>query len=162
MGGSISVESEVGKGTTFSVYFPSVYRTPKEVSASDPSTPRGSERLLVVDDEGVIGAMLQDALTFAGYEVETCEFPAHALERMRQEPERFDLVITDLMMPELTGVDLARKIWELRADLPIILMTGYTEDLDEESSLALGFAKMLRKPVSLSALGQAVRAALDR
>lgn len=122
----------------------------------------GSERLLVVDDEGVIGAMLQDALTFSGYEVETWEFPLHALERVRMGPERFDLVITDLLMPELTGVELARKVWEVRPRLPIILMTGYSEAMEEQDAMAMGFAKLLRKPVSLAVIGQSLRTALDK
>ena len=71
-------------------------------------------------------------------------------------------LITDLVMPELTGMDLAKVIWELRADLPIILLTGYTETLDEESAREMGFAKMLRKPVPLSTIGQTVRTVLDR
>jgi CheY-like chemotaxis protein len=162
MGGSIHVESEVGRGTTFIVYFPSVHPVPTEASTVDLLTPRGSERLLIVDDESVIGAMLQDALTFAGYEVETYESPVRALERVRREPEHFDLLITDLVMPELTGMDLAKVIWELRADLPIILLTGYTETLDEESAREMGFAKMLRKPVPISTIGQTVRTVLDR
>jgi CheY-like chemotaxis protein len=106
--------------------------------------------------------MLQDALTFSGYQVETAEFPLLALERLRKEPERFDLVITDLIMPDLTGVDMAKKIWELRPGLPIILMTGYTEDLEEESAKEMGFEMLLRKPVSLSVIGQSVRAVLDK
>jgi PAS domain S-box-containing protein len=162
MGGSISVESEVGKGTTFQVFFPSVQQVPKEVAVSYLSNLKGSERLLIVDDESVIGAMLQDALTYAGYEVEACVSPVQALERLRHDPERFALVLTDLMMPEFTGVELARRMWALRAGLPIILMTGYTEDLDEDSARAMGFAKLLRKPVSLSVIGQSVRAVLDR
>jgi PAS domain S-box-containing protein len=162
MGGSINVESEVGRGTTFTLYFPSVHESPKETTAAIPAAPKGSERILVVDDEVIIGAMLQDALTFSGYEVEIAEFPLLALELLRKEPERFDLVITDLMMPELTGVDLARKIWELQPGLPIILMTGYTEDLEEDSAKEMGFEILLRKPVSLSVIGQSVRAVLDR
>jgi two-component system cell cycle sensor histidine kinase/response regulator CckA len=106
--------------------------------------------------------MLQDALTYAGYEVEVCVSPLQALERLRQDPQRFALVLTDLMMPEFTGVELARRMWALRAGLPIILMTGYTEDLDEDSARQMGFAKLLRKPVSLSVIGQSVRAVLDR
>jgi PAS domain S-box-containing protein len=161
MGGGISVESEPGKGTSFLVYLPSVKRTPLTEAVLNPPAPKGSERILVVDDEGVIGAMLEDGLTFSGYEVEVTEFPAHALALVKQDPARFDLVITDLMMPEMTGSELARKLWEVRRDLPIVLMTGYTESLEEESAKEMGFAQLLRKPVSLSLIAQCVRAVLD-
>jgi len=162
MGGSIAVDSEVGQGTTFTLYFPSVRRFTKEGPVADLLTPKGKERLLVVDDEGVIGAMLQDALTFFGYEVETFESPVEALECFRADPEHFDLVITDLQMPELTGVDLAKPLLALRKGLPIILMTGYTEDLEEVAAKEMGFTLMLRKPISLAVIGQSVRAVLDR
>ena len=151
----------LGKGTSFLVYLPSVKRTPLTEAVLNPPAPKGSERILVVDDEGVIGAMLEDGLTFSGYEVEVTEFPAHALALVKQDPARFDLVITDLMMPEMTGSELARKLWEVRRDLPIVLMTGYTESLEEESAKEMGFAQLLRKPVSLSLIAQCVRAVLD-
>ena len=162
MGGSIAVESQVGSGTTFTVYLPAVHQDLQEAVATAQSLPKGSERLLVLDDESVIGAMLQDALTFFGYEVETSDSSIEALDRILRDPGRFDLVITDLTMPDLTGLELARKLWEIRAELPVVLMTGYTENLDETSAVSMGFEALLRKPVSLSLIGQTVRAALDR
>ena len=162
MGGSISVESDVGKGTAFTIHLPSVDRDVKEVQAVRQEPPRGSERIMVVDDESVIGDMLQDALSVSGYAVEAFESSVRALERVRRDPDRFDLVITDLVMPEMAGMDLARRIWAVRPGLPIILLTGYTEDLDEDSAQTMGFAKLLRKPVPLAVIAQAVRAVLDR
>ena len=161
MGGSISVESGVGRGSAFTVHFPSVHRALRESPDASQEAPRGSERILVVDDESVIGDMLKDALAFSGYEVEALDSPARALERIRRSPSRFDLVITDLVMPELTGLDLAKRIWEQRVGLPIILLTGYTESLDEETAEGMGFAKLLRKPVSLTVIAQSVRDVLD-
>ena len=161
MGGSIQVDSEVGRGTKFTVYFPSVRLAAGAAASAEPPMFQGSERLLVVDDEKVIGAMLQDALTYAGYEVEMSDSPVRALEWVRRDPGRFDLVVTDLVMPELTGAELAKTIWEIRAGLPVILLTGYAEILDEVSAQEMGFAKMLRKPVPLSRIGQVVRAVLD-
>jgi PAS domain S-box-containing protein len=161
MGGGISVESSVGKGSTFTVYFPTISTAVDEQAVPHPPAMAGTERLLVVDDEAIIGTMLQDALAFIGYQVRTSESAVEALELLGSDPSAFDLVITDLTMPELTGVDLAKKIWNLRSDLPVILMTGYTENLDEESAKEIGFSALLRKPISVSVIGHTVRSILD-
>ncbi len=162
MGGSIGVESEVGKGSTFTVYFPSIQELAREQAPLRPAPSKGSERLMVVDDEGVIGTMLQDALAYFGYRVRTFESPMSAWHAFSGAPDQVDLVITDLTMPELTGTDLAKRLWGIRPELPVILMTGYTESLDEVSAQEAGFATLLRKPVSLSVIGQTVRTVLDR
>jgi CheY-like chemotaxis protein len=162
MGGSIGVESEVGKGSTFTVYFPSIQQVLMTPSLASAPPTKGSERLMIVDDEGAIGSMLQDALTYFGYRVQTFESPLTAWETFRNAPESVDLIITDLTMPELTGTDLAQRVWQARPELPVVLMTGYTESLDEESAMEMGFTTLLRKPVSLSVIGQTVRTILDQ
>jgi CheY-like chemotaxis protein len=162
MGGGIGLDSEVGKGSTFTVYFPSIGQLPEEKASVNTSLSNGSETILIVDDESVIGSMMQDALTFIGYHAETSAFPVQALEAIQKDVMGYDLVITDLTMPGLTGVAFAKRIWELRSGLPIILMTGYTEGMDDDSVRGMGFSALLRKPVSIAAIGQAVRAALDQ
>ncbi len=162
MGGSIGVESEVGKGSTFTVYFPSIQELAQVHAPVRVLPAKGSERLMVVDDEGVIGSMLQDALAYFGYRVQTFESPMSAWQTFSGAPDQVDLVITDLTMPELTGIELAQRMWHTRPELPVILMTGYTESLDEDSAREAGFTALLRKPVSLSVIGQTVRKVLDR
>ena len=101
---------------------------------------------MVVDDEGVIGTMLQDALTYFGYRVQTFESPVSALHAFNSAPDQVDLVITDLTMPELTGADLAQRIWMIRPELPVVLMTGYTESFDEVAAQEAGWDRGFHWP----------------
>jgi DNA-binding response OmpR family regulator len=123
---------------------------------------RGSERLIVVDDEQDLGMLIERTLVRQGYTVERFEESTAALEAVRQNPARFDLVITDQTMPGLTGLDLARELLNLRADLPIILTTGFSESATPEAARALGIKGFLMKPARPKELAAMVRDVLDR
>jgi signal transduction histidine kinase/CheY-like chemotaxis protein len=160
--GHIAVSSEPGKGTRFQVYLPRLEKTPSLAEAvCSAAIPTGTERLLVVDDEEMISTMLQMILQSLGYQVTLSGDSLEALALVEQDPMAFDLLITDLTMPHLTGFELTRKTLALRADLPIILCTGFYELLDKEQIQAMGIRAYLMKPVTVLELGQTVRTVLD-
>ncbi|MHB1014535.1 MAG: ATP-binding protein, partial [Desulfurivibrionaceae bacterium] len=160
--GHISVYSEPGKGTSFQVYLPRLAETPSFAAAvCSEIIPLGTERLLVVDDEEMISMMLQLILQSLGYQVTLSSDSLEALALITQNPMAFDLLITDMTMPHLTGFELAQKALRLRPGLPIILCSGFSELINKEQALALGIRAYLLKPVSVRELGQAVRNVLD-
>ena len=160
--GQISVDSVPGKGTCFHVYLPLIAETPilGESTLISP-LPTGSERLLVVDDEEAITTMLKTILTHLGYRITVINNSQEALALIEQTPMAFDLLITDMTMPLLTGFELARKALAIRADLPIILCTGFSDLIDKEQAQALGIRAYLMKPLSVHDLSQTVRKVLD-
>jgi PAS domain S-box-containing protein len=160
-GGAITVESEPGKGTTFSVYLPGIEGPSGEQKVQASPTPKGSERILFIDDEQDIADMGKEMLGMLGYDVESLTSPAMALERFREDPGRFDLVITDMTMPGMTGADLAMELLRIRAGLPIILCTGFSELISGEKAKEMGIRQFLNKPISYPDMAREVRKALD-
>ena len=128
--GHITVESEPGKGSTFTVYFPKVAGGPPSDAVSDETLPTGAERILFVDDEESLVEVGEEILAELGYEVMSQTSSAEALALLRDDPSRFDVVITDQTMPELTGLELAKEILAIRPDLPVILCTGFSHTVD--------------------------------
>jgi PAS domain S-box-containing protein len=161
-GGYITLESEPGKGSTFAVYFPKVAGEPvADIKGTETALPIGSERILFVDDEEALLDMGKQALTRLGYEV-TCEMSSEAaLALFKESPSRFDLVITDQTMPGTTGVELAKKIFAIRPDIPIILCTGFSHLIDAESAKAAGIQGFAMKPLTKSEIAKTVRDVLD-
>ncbi|MBU2538550.1 MAG: response regulator [Proteobacteria bacterium] len=159
-GGTITVESTVGQGTTFHVYFPVIQEEEQEPEKSQ-DIPGGKERILFVDDEELLVALGRDMLEHLGYTVTGRDSSIEALETFMNDPNQFDLVITDQTMPGLTGTDLARKILQVRPDLPIILCTGYSSQVSEEAAKAIGIKEFAFKPLSISSIAQLVRRVLD-
>ncbi|MFV0438897.1 MAG: ATP-binding protein [Desulfopila sp.] len=157
MGGRIEVNSVPGEGTTFALYLPVTGPSPsldQIVSLSD--MPRGSGRILLVDDEAQVVQVTGELLTSLGYEVTGRTSPLVALALLRTNPGGFDLVLTDLTMPELTGLELSRQLKEIRDDLPVILFTGYTDTVSEHESQEAGIIGHCMKPVSLRELADLV------
>ncbi len=160
--GDITVRSEKGQGTVFNIYLP---RDPQARKPDDPETPseipRGSERILLVDDEKPILKMEKQMLESLGYSVEAAAGGGEALAVFAADPSAFDLVITDMTMPDMTGADLARKLLDLRPDLPIILCTGFSEKISPETAFAMGIKGFLTKPAVRSELGILIRKIID-
>ena len=160
-GGEITVTSEIGKGTTFRVYLPIIENAVKPENGTQIPLTGGRERILFVDDEAAIANIGKLMLERLGYKVTTCTNSAEALRVFRTASDKFDLVITDMTMPIITGDQLARQFIEIRPDVPIILCTGFSELITKEKAVAIGIRDFLMKPLSLKTLAQIVRNVLD-
>jgi len=159
--GIITVDSECGRGTTFSLYFPGA--TKNTVSTAGPAhevSHGNGEKILLLDDEPALTAALQRLLVRLNYQVTTSNNAREAIRWCEKNPARFDLIITDLTMPEMTGLDVARQLQALRPGLPVILASGFSADLSRETLQAAGICELLDKPISRTMLAQAVRRAL--
>lgn len=160
-GGAITVQSELGKGSTFNVYFPVIISEITEEPEASAPLPTGNERILFVDDNKALTKLCQEMLEYLGYEVVTRLDSLEALEEFQSKPYQFDLVITDLAMPHMTGDKLAEKIVGIRRDIPIILCTGYSEKIMEKKAKKIGIMEFIMKPVLLKDLAHAVRKVLN-
>ncbi|MDH3393630.1 MAG: cache domain-containing protein, partial [Desulfobulbaceae bacterium] len=161
-GGFIKVESNPLAGSTFYVYLPvSGHTSESETATHSTSLPTGNERIMVIDDENSICLMLKGGLERFGYQIITETSSTEALAEFTANPDNFDLVITDLTMPEISGLSLSEKILELRPTLPIILYSGYSEIASEEKIKAIGIRKFLLKPIDSRTMADHVRALLD-
>jgi CheY-like chemotaxis protein len=160
-GGDITVDSGPGKGATFSIYFPLTAEKPEvEMLAAD-DLPMGNETVLFVVDEKSLLVMTQEMLAHLGYQVKAEMDPIDALAVFQSNPDQFDLVITDMTMPQMTGVGFAKKLLEIRKDIPIIICTGHSALVDEKNAKELGLAAYIMKPVNMRELAQTIRKVLD-
>lgn len=160
--GHISVHSEPGKGTSFQVYLPGmVEQLSWPENESSLTETAGIERILLVDDEELITDMFGTILTRLGYQVMVFNDSLEALAFITQDSTAFDLLVTDMSMPNLTGLELVQKTRAVRPDLPIILCTGFNQMISKEEAKALGIHTYLEKPVSVKDLTGAIRQALD-
>ena len=159
--GAIQVTSTPGRGSTFHVYLPVTTFLPEEAAQPEISGGDGSESILLVDDDETIAEMLKSTLNKLGYKVMPHSNSLRALAAFRRDPDHVDLVITDMTMPDMTGAQLAGEIRRVRPSLPIILCTGFSEQIDEDKAKALGINAFLMKPVVRDQLAAAVRRVLD-
>ena len=161
-GGTIAVESAPGKGARFHVYFPVLEKDDglKEEAGMAPVR-AGNERILLIDDEPTITGLFKEMLERVGYKVTTRTSSLEALEIFRKRPRDFDMVITDMTMPRMTGDRLARELLEINPAMPIILCTGFSEQISEEKARAMGIRAFVMKPLTFEALSDAVRSVLD-
>ena len=155
------MESEPGKGTAFNIYLPRIEADVPSVAEASAQLPRGTERILFVDDEkGAVDA-IQPMLGNLGYKVTARTSSIEALEAFRNNPQGFDLVITDMTMPNMTGKDLAKKLMSIRSDIPIILCTGFSEQIDEHMAKAMGISAYVMKPIVRREIANTIREVLD-
>lgn len=162
-GGDIKVYSEPGRGSIFHVYLP-VIKSQMEADDRESIEPirGGTERILLVDDADSIVRMEQKMLTRFGYQVTARTSSIEALEVFRAAPDKFDLLITDMTMPIMTGVQLSKKILKIRPDMPIIICTGFSTGIDDEKAAAFGIRGYVMKPVVMSELAKKIREILDQ
>ncbi len=159
--GAIDVQSELGRGSKFTVYLPAIARQASEKPFRPASLPMGNERILLVDDEPVLIEIGQQMMEKLGYSVVTASGSHEALGLFKHAPQSIDLVISDITMPKMTGDELATRLLRIRNDLPIILCTGFSEKLSEESAARIGIKGFLMKPIVAEKLAFLIREVLD-
>jgi CheY-like chemotaxis protein len=160
-GGAIDVTTQVGVGTTFTIWLPAADNMPTLLAEPVGEVPRGhGERVMIVDDERALVALAEETLAELGYEPVAFDSSVAALQAFRAYPERFDLVVTDETMPDLTGTELARELRQLRPDISIILMSGYSGTQLSERAQAAGIIHVCRKPLVRRDIAEPVARAL--
>ena len=159
--GGITVDSELSKGSTFTIYLPISDQNAKSDYYVPEILPIGGETILFVDDEASIVKMGQRILEGLGYSVTTMTSSTAAIEHFRTNPASFDLVISDMTMPNLTGDKLAIELMKIKSNVPIILCTGYSKNISEETVLENGIKAFVYKPIEKANLAKTVRKVLD-
>lgn len=162
LAGGISVNSKPGKGSRFDILLPRLEEQKVLEKETDEKNPGGDETILFVDDEETLVNLGRQMLSTLGYNVQVEKNSMKAFELFRCSPDEFNLVITDLTMPRLTGIELAEKISAVRPDLPIILCTGYSDQVSRKNLGKYGIKRLLLKPFSIREIARNVREVLDK
>jgi PAS domain S-box-containing protein len=160
--GAISVESEKGFGTQFKVLIPKAKEGENSKNEARAKLAMGNERILFVDDEKILTDIAKKMLEKIGYQVTTRTSSIEALEAFKAKPWDYDLLLTDMTMPNMTGDTLAEEILKIRPDLPVILCTGYSTMISPEKAAEKGIQQLLEKPLSLKQLSESMRMVLDK
>ena len=159
--GAVDLDSEPGRGTTVTCFFPALASAAPEERRGEEDVPRGEgQHVLLVEDEPSLARMSTRRLEALGYRVTSDTDAPHALETFRAAPRTFDLVISDYLMPRMVGLEFAREVHNIRPDLPIVLLTGYIEELPPETILASGVRRLISKPATIEELGRAMHEVL--
>jgi PAS domain S-box-containing protein len=161
-GGALSVKSKPGEGATFYVFLPITEIESEGELETIESLPKGNERILFVDDEKAMVDAVQPMLEHLGYKVTARTSSIEALEAFSNKQNAFDLVITDMTMPNMAGIDLTKELLKIRPDIPIILCTGYSEMIDKDKAKKLGISKFAMKPLVLSEIAVTIREVLGK
>jgi PAS domain S-box-containing protein len=160
-GGGIRVQSKRGKGTRFDILFPVIGKQMESKTEELKALPTGNEHILFIDDEETLIDLGESMLKKLGYRVETRTRPDEALEIFGATPDKFNLVISDMTMPGMTGDILATELMKIRSDIPVIICTGYSERMDEQRARDLGIKGLIMKPFTIRGLSKTVRTVLD-
>jgi signal transduction histidine kinase/CheY-like chemotaxis protein len=162
LGGGIEVTSKVGEGTCFEIWLPVSGETGRPAAEQEGHLPRArGETVMIVDDEHALVELAEEMLATLGYEPVGFGSSTAALRAFEAQPRRFDIILTDEAMPELTGTDLAREIRKLRADIPVVLMSGYGGTQLTARALASGVNEVLRKPLQSRELAESLARVLE-
>jgi len=163
LGGAIDVASQPGQGSTFDIYLPRSDAEAIEKADHAAPLPRGSgERILLVEDEKSLMLLTEEMLAALNYEPAGFTHPAEALAEFRADSTRFDAVVLDQLMPGMTGTELARQMRQLRADVPVVLISGYTGPVLTQQALSAGIDHILTKPLDLRQIAEALSKVLSR
>jgi CheY-like chemotaxis protein len=161
--GAIRVSSLPGKGTTFTIYLPRISRAEKiQTVKKKQDLPRGTERVLLVDDEESIVRLAKNMLEHLGYEVVASTNSLEALEIFKRDPGEFDLVLTDHIMPNLTGTELARRIHWINPEIPVVIITGMGDLIPDEQKESSPIKTFIMKPLVIHSLAEKIRQVLDQ
>ena len=160
-GGGIRVESELEKGTLFEIYFPALEKAAVDEKEPAGEIKGGSERILFVDDETSMVNLNHQRLERLGYQVKSTTKSEEALEWFKADPDQFDVIITDMTMPRITGDRLAAEVLKIRPHMPVIICTGYSERISENMAEAIGVSKYIEKPMDTRNLAAALREVLE-
>ncbi len=160
-GGAINVYSEPGKGSTFKIFLPAIEKRLEPEARIEKPIPKGTEHILFVDDEEPLVKMGKQLLEPLGYEVTTRISSIDALDLFKARPETFDLVITDMTMPNMTGDELAQKLMAVRPDIPVIICTGFSTRITKEKAKIMGIRGLVSKPILKRDLAVTIRNVLD-
>jgi two-component system cell cycle sensor histidine kinase/response regulator CckA len=161
-GGAVTVESTPEKGSIFHVFLPEMYNEITAKTETNEPLRTGKETILFVDDEQALVTMSKQMLELLGYKAVTRTSSVEAFELFQHDPHRFDLVITDMTMPNMTGEKLAQKVLEVRPDIPVILCTGYSEQITEQLARELGIRAFVMKPLVMRDIANTIREVLDK
>jgi len=161
-GGFIKVDSQVGKGSTFHVFFPVTGNAEPETSERETTLPIGTERILFIDDEETLLKLAKRMLQGLGYSVTVESSSLKALEIFRSDPDQFDLIVTDQTMPNMSGLELMMEILKVRPDIPVILCSGYSSKISEETAGKKGISKYIVKPYDKKVLSEAIREVMNK
>jgi signal transduction histidine kinase/DNA-binding response OmpR family regulator len=159
-GGEITVKSKTGQGTTFTIYLPLSAQTATNHVAVTKKLPKGSERILFIDDELPITDMNRQRLSLLGYQVTAVSNSPEALRRLMANPGKFDLIITDMTMPRMSGEQLSIEAQKIEPNIPIILCTGYSKKISKKKAAAIGIRAVLMKPVTIREMAETIRTVL--
>jgi PAS domain S-box-containing protein len=159
-GGAITVDSKPGAGTAFHIVLPQVEDRKEAVQHKATAVPTGSESILYVDDEAALAELGQEMLESLGYRVTAKKNSVEALEEFKADPRNFDIIITDQTMPAMTGFDLAKQAMDIRPDIPVILCTGHSDKVTQETAREAGIREFVMKPMTIQTLAETVRSAL--
>lgn len=161
--GRIDVESTPGEGTTFKLYFPLVAPLEPEstVSPRPPSAPQGKETVLLVEDEASVRALAETILKRLGYNVLVADSGPAAIALWKERSGAVDVLLTDVIMPQMSGGELAHKLREMAPHLRVLFMSGYTDDMIASHGVLAGETQLIQKPFTAEALGRKLRAVLD-
>jgi CheY-like chemotaxis protein len=160
--GAITVSSTLGEGTTFEIFLPEIESGKPAQEQSSPPDTKDKELILLVDDEELIINSTSQILERLGFDVVAKASSIDALETFQEEPEKFDLVITDQVMPNMTGTQLAEKIISIRPDIPVILCSVFPEDVCPDEIKRIGIKEFIAKPISMQKINKTIWKVLEK